>query len=95
MHALPQTLRRLARQPGFVATALLILAVCVGANLLIFAVLHAVLRRPLPFPDAERLVTVFNSYPKAGLERNAASVRDYFSRRKGGLAAFESVATFR
>jgi predicted permease len=95
MHALSQTLRRLARQPGFVATALLILAVCVGANLLIFAVLHAALLRPLPFPDADRLVTVFNSYPKAGLERNAASVRDYFSRRKGGLAAFESVAAFR
>lgn len=95
MQALPQTLRRLARQPGFVATALLILAVCVGANLLIFAVLHAVLLRPLPFADADRLVTVFNSYPKAGLERNAASVRDYFSRRNGGLAAFESVAAFR
>jgi len=62
---LRQTLRRLAREPGFTATALVTLALCLGANLTIFAVVDSVLLRPLPFPEADRLVTLFNTYPKA------------------------------
>jgi len=58
---LRQTLRRLAREPGFTATALVTLALCLGANLTIFAVVDSVLLRPLPFPEADRLVTLFNT----------------------------------
>lgn len=95
MNGLRYSLRRLIREPGFVFTTLGVLALCLGANLLIYAVLHSMLLRPLPFPDADRLHTVYNSYPYAGLERNAASVRDYFTRRNGAVAAFESVSAFR
>lgn len=89
------SLRRLARQPGFTATVLGLIALCLGANLLTYAVLHGLLLKPLPFSEPERLFTVYNSYPQAGLPRNSASVRDYFTRRQGGIAAFESVSSFR
>ena len=44
--------RLLRKTPGFTATALLTLAVCLGANLTIFAVIDSVLLRPLPFPES-------------------------------------------
>ena len=49
---LRQTFRRLARESGFTATVLLTLALCIGANVAIYAVVDAILIRPLPFPDA-------------------------------------------
>src|SRR5688572_33166226 len=48
--------RLLRKTPGFTATALVTLAVCLGANLAIFAVVDSILLRPLPFPDADSLV---------------------------------------
>jgi len=51
-------IRLLLRRPGFTAVALLTLAVGIGATTAIFTVVHAVLLRPLPFPDAERLMYV-------------------------------------
>src|SRR5579863_1203454 len=63
-------IRLLRKTPGFTITALLTLAICLGANLTIFAVMDSILLRPLPFPDPGRLVTMFNSYPKAGVDRD-------------------------
>jgi predicted permease len=62
-------LRQLARSPGFAITAILTLAVAIGANAVVFSVLNALVLRPLDLPDAQRLYTVqqrgepFNSYP--------------------------------
>jgi predicted permease len=86
--------RLLRKTPKFTATALVTLAVCLGANLTIFAAIDAILLRPLPFPDAGRLVTVFNTYPKAGVERDGSSVANYYERR-GRIPAFEGVAIYR
>ena len=86
--------RLLRKTPGFTATALLTLAVCLGANLTIFAVIDSVLVRPLPFPQPERLVTVFNTYPKAGVERDGSSVTNYYERR-GRIPAFTSLSIYR
>jgi len=57
-------LRGLRKAPGFMVTALVTIAICLGANLAIFAVIDAILLRPLPFPESDRLVTIFNTYPK-------------------------------
>jgi predicted permease len=85
--------RLLRKTPGFTATALLTLAVCLGANLTIFAVIDSVLLRPLPFPEPGRLVTIFNTYPKAGVERDGSSLTNYYERR-GHISAFTSIAIY-
>src|SRR5216683_1881533 len=86
--------RLLRKTPGFTATALLTLAVCLGANLTIFAVIDSVLLRPLPFPESDRLMTIFNTYPKAGVERDGSSLTNYYERR-GHISAFTSLAIYR
>jgi predicted permease len=61
--------RQVLRSPGFALTAVLTLAVAIGANAIVFSVLNALVLRPLDLPDAERLYTVeqrgtpMNSYP--------------------------------
>jgi predicted permease len=90
---LRQTLRRLARERGFTSTVLVTLALCIGANVAIFAAVDAILVRSLPFPEPERLVSVFNAYPGAGVERAGASFPNYFERRTA-ISAFASTAVF-
>src|SRR6266576_1630983 len=85
--------RLLRKTHGFTATALVTLAVCIGANLTIFAVVDSILLRPLPFPDAGRLVTVFNTYPKAGVDRDGSSITNYYERR-GRIPAFDGLALY-
>jgi predicted permease len=55
---------------------------CIGANTAIFTVLENVVLRELPFPHAERLVTMYNSYPGIGVTHGANGVPDYLDRRK-------------
>ena len=90
---LSYAVRLLRKTPGFTATALLTLAVCLGANLTIFAVIDSVLLRPLPFPESDKLVTIFNTYPKAGVDRDGSSVTNYYERR-GQIPAFISLAIY-
>lgn len=85
--------RRLCRTPAFTATAILTLGLCLGANFAIFAVVDAILVRPLPYPDSSRLVTVYNQYPGAGVPRSSASIANYFDRRHA-IAAFSSVSIY-
>jgi putative ABC transport system permease protein len=87
-------LRLFRKTPGFTITALLTLAVCLGANLTIFAVIDSILLRPLPFPKADQLVTIFNTYPKAGVDRDGSSLTNYYERR-GHIPAFASIAIYR
>jgi predicted permease len=96
--ALQQHLRYAARlmrkSPALTATTLATLALCLGATLAIFAVVDAILLRPLPFPDPERLVSLYNTYPKAGVPDDGSSVTNYYERR-GQIAAIASLALYR
>ncbi len=85
--------RALRRDRSFALTALATFALCVGANVAIFAVVHAVLLRPLPHTEPDRLAVMFNSYPKAGAPRAGTSVPHFLERRENlkslaGLAAY-------
>ena len=56
-------LRRLAASPAFTIVSILTLAIAIGANLVIFTVVNAILLRPLPFPEADDLVTLRHAAP--------------------------------
>lgn len=58
-------MRRLGRAPGFAATAILTLAIGIGANTAVFSVVNSVLLRPLPYPHAEQLVSLRLQAPGA------------------------------
>lgn len=66
--------RTLRRQPGFAAAVILTLALGIGANSTIFALVDATLLRPLPFPDSHRLMVLWETSPSSN--RQAASPPD-------------------
>jgi hypothetical protein len=58
------SLRLLVRNPGFAMVVVLTLALGMGASTAVFSVADAALLRPLPFPDSDRIVTLWNIYPE-------------------------------
>ncbi|HEV2840926.1 MAG TPA: ABC transporter permease [Chthoniobacterales bacterium] len=93
MNYLRYAFRQLRKSPAFTLTALATVAICLGANLAIFAVINSILLRPLPFPNADRLVAIYNTYPKAGVENDGSSITNYYERR-GNIPAFESLSLY-
>jgi predicted permease len=73
-------IRLLWKDRGFAATAILTLAICIGANAAIFAVVNSVVLQPLPVPHAEQLVHMYNAYPGAGVTGGSTGVPDYYDR---------------
>src|SRR6266487_3895130 len=82
-------LRQLAKQPGFSVIAIITLALGIGANTAIFSIVNAVLLRPLPYPDADRIM-VLNESSGPGQDYSVA-LPDYFDWQKDNIV-FEHLA---
>jgi predicted permease len=93
MQDLRVALRLLWKDKAFTITAASTLTVCIGANTALFAVVDHVLLRPLRVPEPDRVVLVYNSYPKAGAEHAGATAPDYVERQQA-VPAFEEQALF-
>ena len=85
--------RALARRPGFALVAVLTLAVGIGANTAVYSIAEAVLLRPLPFREPERLVFVWENNVARDRARNVVNPGNYLEWRDRNLV-FESLAAF-
>ena len=74
-------IRTLLRQPGFAATAILTLALGIGATTAIFSVVNAVVLRPMPFDAPERVMVVTNTNTRTGARNTTISGPDFFDWR--------------
>ena len=91
-------IRTLTRSPGFTAVAVLSLALGIGANTSIFSFVDALLLRPLPLPESNRLVSVYYHNARTSQVYSSMSYPDYeyFRDRNdvlSGLAAYDLVRT--
>ena len=86
-------LRALAQRPAFGMTIIFMLALGIAANTAIFSLFNGLLLKPLPFPDADRIVDIDTTAPQWDLEFVGVSYPDY-SIWLDGTEAFESIAVF-
>src|SRR5450631_555538 len=75
-------LRRLLRSPMFAALTLITLAIGIGANTAIFSVLNGVLLKPLPYPNSDRLVAIWETSHLQGMQEVNAAPSTYFTFRE-------------
>jgi putative ABC transport system permease protein len=77
IHDLRYAGRMLGKNPGFAALTVLILALGIGANTAVFSVVHAVLLKPLPFFDPDRLVLLWEDKSQIGFPRGTPAPANY------------------
>jgi predicted permease len=95
IHDLRFAVRQLVKHRGFAATAILVLALGIAANVAIFAFVDAAIVKPLPYTDPSRLITVFGARPQDASARIRGSVSyldflDWRSRNR----AFSAIAAY-
>lgn len=91
-------LRTMRKSPGFTITAVVSLALGIGANTAIFTVVNAVLLRPLPFPEPGRLVQIWEEKPSTAYFRNVVNPFNFLDWRErthsfSGMAAVQGLTT--
>ena len=87
-------LRSLRKHPGFTVIAVLTLSLGIGANSAIFSVVNALLLKPFPFENLDRLVVVRESMSNQGLKATAVSAADFIDWRNRATV-FQSIAAYR
>jgi putative ABC transport system permease protein len=97
MHAFLQDLgyglRIMRKSPGFTAVALIVLALSIGGNTAIFSVVNGVLLQPLPYPQADQLVSIRSAEPSRGIPPVVASYADYLD-WKQQAHSFSNMGTY-
>jgi predicted permease len=82
MRDVRHAVRRLARTPAFALATVTMLALGIGANTAIFSVVHTVLLKPLPYPNPDRLVRLWQTAPGVNITDLNASIADYVAYRE-------------
>ena len=85
--------RMLLTEPGFTLIAIITLALGIGANTTIFSVVNSVLLRPIPFPDPQRLVLLWENSTDAPDDLNIVSAPNFLDWQRQN-DVFESLALF-
>jgi putative ABC transport system permease protein len=85
--------RALRKSPGFALVAVVTLALGIGANTAIFSVVDAVLLRPLPYPEPERLVMLWTTMKSQGISQSGSAMPDYREWRDQ-TRSFEGLGAF-
>ena len=88
---LRHALRVLRKSPAFAAIAILSLAIGIGANSAIFSVTNALILRPLPYPEANRIAIIWQRSPGLNVPRDWLSIGQYLDIRTGNTT-FEHLA---
>ncbi len=82
LHDLHLALRQALRHPGFAAVVALTLALGIGANTAVFTVVHALLLRPLPWPDSHRVVNLWESHAGKGHAQTPLAAAQFVDLRR-------------
>jgi putative ABC transport system permease protein len=86
--------RILMKSPGFTLVAVVCLALGIGANTTIFSVVNAVLVRPFPYADPDRIVALHSTQPANQIDRGGVSYQDYLDYREQSRGAFSELAAY-
>jgi putative ABC transport system permease protein len=87
-------LRTQRKSPGFTVIALFTLALGIGANTAIFSIVNAVMLKPLPFPDSDKLVFMTSAFEKQGVTRNFATSYADFLDWRSTAKSFTGMASY-
>ena len=90
---LKYTVRKLLRDPGFTAVAVLILTLGIGANIAVFSVVNTIMLRPLPFPNAHELVWIAPPPAKCGFSCATYST-DAYDEFRAGSRSYQDVTGY-
>src|ERR1700754_2939114 len=86
-------IRNLIKRPGFTLIAVVTLALGIGANSVIFSAINALLLKPLPFPELDRVVAVWDRNQARGVERNEVAMANYLD-WKAQNQSFENLGLY-
>jgi len=87
-------IRNLIKRPGFTLVAVLTLGIGIGANSAIFSAIHALLLKPLPFPELDRVVAIWDKMPSRGVVHNEVAMANYLDWRAQNQS-FDQLALYR